>query len=90
MAIAGVGASAFIHHGVTWCMKVDNMPSYRKEIKEILRKLMDQGWEIRIGKSYMCIPPNKAQKIVIIALTPSDDHAVKNITSYLRRSGANI
>lgn len=64
--------------------------SYRHEMKELFKILETQGWQISKGKSWKLIPPDPLMPIVFLAQTPSDNRALKNVISYLRKSGAKI
>ena len=60
------------------------------KIKTILKALQQQGWVVKFGGShYKCYPPDKTKAMVVIASTPSDHRAWKNILGFLRRSGFN-
>jgi predicted RNA binding protein YcfA (HicA-like mRNA interferase family) len=59
-------------------------------IKTIIKALESQGWRVELGgRHYKCFPPDKTLPMVVIAATPSDHRAWKNILGFLRRSGFN-
>lgn len=60
------------------------------KIKTLLKALELQGWRVVFGGGhYRCFPPDKTKPMVVIASTPSDHRAWKNILGFLRRSGFN-
>lgn len=61
-----------------------------KEINEIVDSLIEQGWRVERGKHLCAYPPDPAYRMVYFASTPSDNRAIKNIKSDLRRSGAKL
>lgn len=58
-----------------------------KEVRELLRKLVDQGWRIEEGRHYRAYPPDKAYSPVVISRTPSDHRSLKNAIAELRKRG---
>jgi hypothetical protein len=63
-----------------------------KEIKQLVRKLEQQGWRVELGGGghYKAFPPDVTKPMVTFASTPSDHRALRNIISMLRRSGADL
>lgn len=64
-----------------------------KEVREIKERLEVQGWtvsEVRGGGHYMACPPDKTKRCVTLPSTPGKGRWKQNLTSQLRRSGADI
>lgn len=63
-----------------------------KEVREIATKLEAQGWTITPdgGGHYRACPPDKTKRCVTLPSTPGKGRWRQNLTSQLRRSGANI
>lgn len=60
----------------------------KKEWKELLRTLQDQGWKMKPTKNgFMLYPPDKTKEIVTVHKTPSDWRSWENTISKLRKSG---
>lgn len=60
-----------------------------KDLRVIIEALLDQGWRIEKGNGghIKAYPPDKTMPIVVMASTPSDARAIKNIRAMVRRSG---
>lgn len=64
--------------------------SRQKEMKHLLSKLDDQGWQIvKTSRGYQLREP-KTGAIVHAHVTHSDWRSVKNLTALLRRHGAQL
>ena len=58
--------------------------------KDILKAAKDQGWrEEPIKKGIRLVPPDTSKPAVVIHRTPSDNRAIRNTVSQMRRSGLN-
>lgn len=63
--------------------------SRQKEIKQLLRKLEQQGWEIiKTNKGYQLRGPDGG--VVHAHITNSDWRSVKNLSALLKRRGAQL
>lgn len=64
-----------------------------KEVREIKERLEAQGWtvsEVTGGGHYKACPPDKTKRCVTLPSTPGQGRWKQNLTSQLRRSGADI
>lgn len=62
-----------------------------KEVREIERKLIAQGWRIIVGGHYkIAIPPDPTKPRVPIPGTPGRGRWKQNLIAQLRRSGADL
>ncbi|GIU87459.1 MAG: hypothetical protein KatS3mg009_1974 [Acidimicrobiia bacterium] len=62
-----------------------------KEVNEIIKKLIRQGWRVERGaKHWKAYPPDKSKRMITIPTTPSDHRSLKNVISDLRRAGADL
>lgn len=65
--------------------------SFRSDFRKLLKDLESQGWRVEptAGKKghYWAYPPDKEKDQVLLAGTPSDNHAWDNMISDLRKSG---
>ena len=60
-----------------------------KDLRVIIEALIEQGWRFeKSGSGHIKgFPPDKTMPMVTMAATPSDHRAIKNIKSYIRKSG---
>lgn len=62
-----------------------------KDVRELVRKLEQQGWRIdTTGRHVKCYPPDRSRQMVVLPSTPSDHRSLRNAVAMLRRSGANL
>jgi hypothetical protein len=62
-----------------------------KEVREIVAKLIEQGWRIEEGTKHgKAYPPDPSQPAVILPGTPGGGRWKQNLISQLRRSGADL
>lgn len=64
-----------------------------KVIKELIKELRRQGWSVELSKRsghYKACSPEKGVGPVFIASTPSEYRSTKNVTSELRKRGADV
>jgi hypothetical protein len=63
-----------------------------KEVREIARKLEEQGWEIRTGNQgyEFAYPPDKSKRPVKLPSTPGGKRWKQNLIGALRRNGAKL
>ncbi len=69
------------------------MADYKRDVSEIIRELMRQGWRIRKNKHWVVYPPlhlNSNRRCVVLASSPSDRRAMLNVRSELRKAGAKL
>jgi hypothetical protein len=59
----------------------------RKDIKKLVEKVREQGWRVEDrGSAWLCKSPD-GRTIVTIHKTPSDQRAIRNDVSRLRKGG---
>lgn len=63
-----------------------------KEIREIVSKLEEQGWEVRSGNGGydFAFPPDKTKRSVKLPSTPGGSRWKQNLISVLKRAGADL
>lgn len=57
-----------------------------KEIKRIVRRIKQNGWDVKQGRKHFKARAPKTGKIVVFSVTPSCGHAIKNIEKDLQRA----
>lgn len=61
----------------------------KKELKALVKKLVDQDWTVEYGGKHLnCKPPRGVGRPVHISLTPSKDRTWMNDMTRLKRQGA--
>lgn len=63
-----------------------------KEAEQLVRRVRQlPGWQVRqVRSGWLCLPPNPAQRAVVIHRSPSDRRFRRNALSDLRRAGAEV
>ena len=68
------------------------MSGSKKELKRLIGIAREQGWTVEPTRKghWWFRPPNPAAGQVLVAGTPSDHRAWKNVVAELRRKGLDI
>ncbi|WIC89453.1 HicA-like toxin [Microbacterium phage BAjuniper] len=61
-----------------------------KDLKKLIRKVEDQGCEVRVSTKGHVLFDKDGQRVAVTGSTPSDKRSFRNLTADLRRAGYEV